>query len=398
MFKEIKNLLNNNLINERPDVPFNSLVCNFFDELSKYILKNKKAKKYSDLMTFAFWCRLSNLQSMQSKILSQDHRIGLGIIFHIAPSNVPINFAFSLAFGMLTGNSNIIKMSSKKFPQNDLLCSFIKTLFKKKKYLDLKNNNLIIQYESKNKKITSEISNLCDGRIIWGGDKTINEIKKISTMPHNRDITFSDKYSICLIKAKNIIKLKKNELIKLISNFYNDTYFIDQNACSSPHLICWLGSNNDIEIAQKKFWDNLLIFLKKKYLLEEIQSMDKYNKLHTDIIDYKKHLINFQNYENYIYVLNIKNFPKDVSKLRGKYGYFFQYKSNNIKYLKKIINSKFQTLTYFGLDKDEIVKFILDNRIKGVDRIIPIGNSLDIGFHWDGYDIEKILTRHINVQ
>ena len=398
MFKEVRNLLESNLVNPSPNVPFSPLVCNFFDELSKCILKDKKAKEYSDLVTFAFRCRLTNLKNIQSKILDQEYRIGLGIVFHIAPSNVPINFAFSLAFGMLTGNSNIVKISSKKFSQNELLCKFIKTLFKKKKYLNLKNNNLIIQYDSKNKKTTSQISNLCDGRVIWGGDKTINELKKISTKSNNRDITFSDKYSICLIKAKKIIKLEKNELTKLISNFYNDTYLMDQNACSSPHLICWLGSNNDVELSQKIFWECLLIFLKKKYSLEQIQSVDKYTQLHNDIINYKKYLINFNTYENYIYLLNLKNFPPNVSELRGKFGYFFQYKSNNINYLKKIINSKFQTLTYFGFKKEDIVKFILNNRIKGVDRITPIGKSLDMNFNWDGYDIEKFLTRHINVQ
>ena len=29
-----------------------------------------------------------------------------------------------------------------------------------------------------------------------------------------------------------------------VKKFYNDTYLVDQNACSSPHLIVWIGHEN----------------------------------------------------------------------------------------------------------------------------------------------------------
>ena len=38
----------------------------------------------------------------------------------------------------------------------------------------------------------------------------------------------------------------------LAQNFYNDTYAVDQNACSSPHLMLWKGKSKII--AKKKFW------------------------------------------------------------------------------------------------------------------------------------------------
>ena len=44
-------------------------------------------------------------------------RLGVGLAFHITPSNMPTNFAYSLLFGLLSGNSNIIKVPSRKFPE-----------------------------------------------------------------------------------------------------------------------------------------------------------------------------------------------------------------------------------------------------------------------------------------
>ena len=36
--------------------------------------------------------------------------------------------------------------------------------------------------------------------------------------------------------------------------------------------------------------------------------------------------------------------------------------------------------------------------MNGIDRIVPIGQALDINFHWDGYDINKVLTRIIELK
>ena len=57
---------------------------------------------------------------------------------------------------------------------------------------------------------TRKFSRLCDGRLIWGGDKTIAEIKKFETKPKNIDIPFSDRYSVSLINSEKFSKLSKN--------------------------------------------------------------------------------------------------------------------------------------------------------------------------------------------
>ena len=39
----------------------------------------------------------------------------------MTPSNVPTNFCYSFAFGLLTGNANIVKVHVN-FPQVDIIC------------------------------------------------------------------------------------------------------------------------------------------------------------------------------------------------------------------------------------------------------------------------------------
>ena len=54
-----------------------------------------------------------------------------------------------------------------------------------------------------------------------------------------------------MIKADSIIKLNSKELGSLAEKFYNDTFYIDQNACSSPHLVYWIGKKK-YKLSKKK--------------------------------------------------------------------------------------------------------------------------------------------------
>ena len=74
----------------------------------------KENSSFVDLVSFAFWCRKKNLLLLKKNYKSSlSNSVGRGIIFHITPSNVPLNCIYSLAFGLLSGNSNIVRIPSK---------------------------------------------------------------------------------------------------------------------------------------------------------------------------------------------------------------------------------------------------------------------------------------------
>ena len=49
----------------------------------------------------------------------------------------------------------------------------------------------------------------------------------------------------------------------MLKNFYNDTYLIDQNACTSPHLIIWYGDKEKIKTAKSIFWSKFHKIIKR---------------------------------------------------------------------------------------------------------------------------------------
>ena len=123
---------------------------------------------------------------------------------------------------------------------------------------------------------------MCNARLIWGGDNSISNIRKFPLDHRAIDIAFADRYSFCVIKASEVLKLKKDEVIQLIKKFYNDTYLVDQNACSSPHLIVWIG--NQVKKAREIFWKNLYDFVVKRYDMPDTASVDKYTQLCRNIL------------------------------------------------------------------------------------------------------------------
>ena len=133
MNKVIK-FLGNKKVLVKPCMPFGKLEIDFLDSLSKILMNNNNARNFPDVISFAFWCRKKNIKSLKNKLNTAETRIGLGCIFHITPSNVPLNFAYSFAFGLLTGNSNIVKLPSENFPQTKIVCNAISKIIKKSEF------------------------------------------------------------------------------------------------------------------------------------------------------------------------------------------------------------------------------------------------------------------------
>ena len=61
----------------------------------------------------------------------------------------------------------------------------------------------------------------------------------------------------------------------------------------------------------------------------------------------------------------------------------------------RYVSEKLQTITYYGIEFDIIKKFIVRNKLKGIDRVVPVGRAFDLTPEWDGVDIIATLSRTI---
>lgn len=376
--------------------PFSLQILNFLNDLSISLDNNFNNKNYPDLKALSFFCRKNNILSLKNKHHNKEStRFGLGLLFHVTPSNIPTNFAYSLIFGLITGNSNVVKVPSKKFEEINIICEALNKVLRKKKYNKIKNMIAVLRYESSNELVTKKYSLMCDARLIWGGDQTINDIKKFNTKPKNIDIPFSDRYSISLINSDKILKLSNSDLSNLVRNFYNDTYAVDQNACSSPHLILWSGKAKSQ--SKKRFWSQLNDSIKKRYTSPLISTVDSYSRLVKEIIK-NKNIHSYKNFSKSLYVVTLKKIIPNLFLDKTKWGFFFECDIKNLDNLSHVTNKRLQTLTYFGYEKKFLKNYFSKRNFNGIDRIVPFGQALNINLIWDGYDLTKILSREIEIK
>lgn len=370
--------------------PFDDEIIDFLNTLSKNLMSNNESKLYPDIITLGFWMRKSSMLKLKDRFVNEDGNIhlGRGIAFHIAPSNVPVNYAYSLVTGLITGNVNIVRIPSKDFPQVSIINNAINDTLMQ--YEKLKKYIYLIRYE-RNQEINELFSDLCDTRIIWGGDNTISELRKSKLNARATEVTFADRYSMAIINSDEYMKYDKKD--KIADDFYNDTYLTDQNACTSPRIVIWTG--NMKEEAKKVFWTQLYNKVRDKYKYQSIMGVNKLTSSYM-VAAIKENVEILEHSDNLIVRVNIKQIDDSIMEFKDNSGYFYEYDCDDIMEIRDICNNTHcQTIGMFG-KKDEI-EDVLRSGIKGVDRVVPIGKTMDFDLIWDGYNLFERLTRTISV-
>lgn len=392
MDNEIKYLAGAEIKNFSPLIPYSDSACNFLSDFSEEILKDIRCKNFPDIISVAFFARKGNIQRLKKIFLnSNQKRIGKGLAFHITPSNIPVQFIFSYFFGLLAGNANIVRVPSKDFPQIDLLCDIFNKVLNRENYGEIKNMTAFVQYDRQSD-WTKIFSSKCHVRLIWGGDKTIENIRQIPIPPRASELVFADRYSLAMLNEDAVANLNETELARLARDFYNDTYLVDQNACSSPHLILW--QKNNAQNGRVKFWRAVEKIARERYDFPPIKATSKYNNFCTNAINFPQ-AGTLEKTDNYLYKAQVPELFAGIENLRGKFGLFYEHDINSLNDLENIVNEKFQTLTYFGFSAADLAEIVIKNRWRGIDRIVPIGKSLDIGIIWDGYDLIAEMSRAV---
>lgn len=370
--------------------PFDGAVLNFLNDLSKAIMTDREAKAYSDVVTFAFWIRKSSTAKLKDEFAEDDCciRLGRGVAFHIAPSNVPVNYAYSLAAGLLTGNANVVRVPSKDFAQVRIINRAIQNVLSADNHAGMRNYICLIRYD-RSREINDVLSSIADTRIIWGGDATIAELRKSPLRPRASEITFADRFSLVVINSESYLELKDKQ--RIAENFYNDTYLTDQNACTSPRMVVWTG--NKIEEAKDAFWEHLHTLVQRKYVFQAIHGINKLTSSCLAAAAYEGVSIE-DAADNLIVRVKLSAIPDDLMEMKDNCGYFFEYDCEDVMEMKNLCDDmRCQTVAYIG-DREKLVA-LLGSGINGIDRIVPVGQTMDFGLIWDGYNLYERMTRTV---
>ena len=229
----------------------------FVKNFSKSILLDQHSRTFPELIVLANFFKREKIFLSSNINKNKFIQVPLGKTFHIAPSNVDTIFLYSSLIALLCGNICLIRISSNQNPQLDFVIEKLNTALSN--HMLMQERLLLFNYEH-DAEITKRISNLVESRVVWGGDDTVKEIRSIPMNPLAREIVFPNRFSLTIIKSSSILK---SQIVSkdTIKGFFNDTNYFNQQACSSPKLIIWLGSDQDNSQARNIFWNQYQSFI-----------------------------------------------------------------------------------------------------------------------------------------
>mgnify|MGYP006268596401 CR=1 FL=1 len=373
--------------------PFDKRVVEFLAELSRRIFAVPDIRRFPDLISLAYWCRPASLARLVSRHSTDDFLVGRGLAFHIPPSNVPLNFAYSLFCGLLSGNSNIVRLSSTESAEVNELVEVMRGLSEVDAYREVCDRVSLVRY-GHDDEVTRHFSMSSAARVIWGGNETVRRIRSVESAPRCVDIAFADRVSVSLIDTASVSASTDADISELAERFVADGYTFEQNACSSPRLIIWYGTDEAFAAAAPRFWGAVEQKLMERETLSPAHHMQRFLELCEHLAVHEK-AGQFASVTGGATRIELPSGAdwREYSGLR--FGTFTETKVEDLDMITGFVSADVQTLGYHGFTREEMKSLLERLHMTGVDRAVPIGQALNFDTVWDGYDLIRSLTRTI---
>jgi hypothetical protein len=166
--------------------------------------------------------------------------------------------------------------------------------------------------------------------------------------------------------------------------------------CSSPRLVVWCGHLADARLARAAFFDHLRRQVERReYALETGTRINKFTFACRSILD--PNAIEYQELGGAITVLRLdENSVFSREHCGGEL--LFQTCQPGLDNLVPRLRRRDQTMTHFGFTAAELRDFAISLNGRGLDRLVPIGSTLNFEYRWDGYNLFNELTRQIVIR
>lgn len=366
------------------------------DLLSQRMLANAALRVDPASVALAFWLRRANLIRMRDRALrrSGDETVTVpaGRVFHIAPANVDTLFVYSWALSFLCGNRNVLRLSTRTDGVVTVLITVIDDLMKSAPLLA--ENNAFVHYE-RSDEINEALSLWCDHRIVWGGDETVTALRRVQMNPHASERAFASKYSWCVIRAAAWLGADEAQRSTLTERFYNDVFWFDQKACSSPHAVFWTGPAADCRSAADSFDAVLAATVSRKGPVTDASvAVQRRNRAFSLAVHPGVRFAPAQSGFTSVFLTD----PAALDRETCGGGFIAHTAAANLSGVAAFACAEDQTVTHFGFSADELREFAAAAGARGLDRIVPVGQALDFSPEWDGYNLLQDFVRTVTVR
>lgn len=373
--------------------PFDEAVIEMLDDLSKRLFK--QARSDPALAPLAFFLRKTSsfqiADSVQSRLPARAVPVSQGLVFHVPPTNVDTLFLYTLSIALLTGNSNIVRVSENSGPGTFRVLEILFDTLDR--HTDVAQLVSVVQFgrEIDTLKLFSEV---CDVRMIWGGDSSIGSVREAKLAPASKELTFPDRVSFAAISASTWLSSSDEKKDQIANAFFNDTFWFDQMACSSPQLLVIVSDSSEIyhEVVTD-FTSRISAIADRKYELPEGQAINKMAAAVNAVAFGATQIDWTSNRSVFVDGMDLQF----ASAVRPGGGFVSTQEVRTLYEVLPQIRRTTQTMSTFGFSLEDLGNFARKLNGRGIDRIVSFGDALNFSSIWDGKDLAMELVRLIDI-
>ena len=381
--------------------PFDPRAVTFVGKFSQKLLTHPRIREFPELAALAHWFRAARLRDLtQGRLQPLDAVVrGRGLTFHLAPANVDSVAMYSWLIALLAGNVNWVRVSQKPSAQFDFILTVLQqTLATEAAGHPITGRVVLLTYPH-DEAVTRTISEVAMCRVVWGGDATVAAIRAIPLRPTATELCFPDRFSAAAISARAVLALDDAALRQQAAAFYNDAFWFDQQACSSPRLLAWVGHASDCAQAQQRFWTAVQTQVAR--IQPENTAAMHMARLGTAFnmaAQALAHPASAQAPGAHPLRLTLEQPLQPAMKdLHCGNGLFLEQRLDHLHELAPQLSDKEQTLAVLGFDRAELLDLVNGLPPRAIDRIVPLGEALSFAPVWEGMDLFTAFTRQINL-
>ncbi|MEV4220276.1 acyl-CoA reductase [Nonomuraea sp. NPDC049725] len=368
-------------------------VRDFLTGFGRRLLRPTLSRRHPELGSLGFFLRRSELLRTVEGLRGDHVRVPRGLVFHIPPANVDTVFVYSWALSALMGNRNVVRLSPRA---GTVASTIVETLLESLDGADpvVAATQRIVCYD-RSDSITAALSSGCDLRVIWGGDRTVDEIRKHPLAPHARDLTFPDRSSFAAVRSSAWLAAPPATRVAMAEGFVNDSYWFDQAACSSPRTVFWVGPRDESDAARADFTAHLSQAVSQRgWAVDAAMAVEKRVATYGMAADGSAGTIDFHG--NALANVTLSTAVAAPRRWLGT-GTFAHARLGTLTELVPLVGRRDQTMTHFGFARDELMDLAQVLAGRGVDRMVPFGDALSFHRVWDGVDLAAEFTRLVMV-
>lgn len=363
--------------------------------LSDRLLKHPDWRRDPAAVALGFWLRKSSLRELEKAYRTrlQGVRVPAGLVFHVTPANVDTMFVYSWALSFLAGNANVVRLTSRVSPLMLGILGLVDEVFRE--HSEACRGNWFVSFEHDDR-LTARLSSECDLRMVWGGDETVSRLRGIPLNPHAAERSFASKRSFSVIDAASFLALEELGFRQLMDRFLGDVLPFGQMACSSPHEVLWVGPEESTRTAVTTFntaFDAAL--LERDAFNEMSASVRRLNAGFGFAASGAAREVRLGRSSTAVIAASLE----DVRQFDpcGS-GLLVHGCCPDLDDVLPLVRTDHQTVTYFGFGSERIGAFAASAGMRGVDRVVPVGQALAFSSEWDGFDLWTDLTRAVTVR